>query len=514
MGAEASSYDQVPYTSHAFPQTHPDHLAAIARIFGLSPPDVACCRVLELGCASGGNIIPLAFNLPGSEFIGVDFSQHQVDDGRAAIHALNLPNIRIEAASILDVDASWGTFDYILCHGVFSWVEPVVQDKVLEIAGGQLHSNGIVYISYNTYPGWHMRQMVRDMMRYHAGQFTDAKEQLAQARALLSFLATAAQSAGAYGRFLAAEAERASHASDSYLFHEHLERSNLPLYFHQFIDRAERAGLQFLSEAVVSEMLTSHFPPAVAETLERISPDILHLEQYMDFVRNRQFRQTLLCRADAHPTRALSASALHGLLLSSAAVADPPEVGQDDAPVVFSNGRQRAEVRKPATKAALAALADAWPCAIEVDRLCDLALERSSPLEAAGPLSDAREAMLEDLFGAVMYGLVGLHTQAPPCTNRPSTQPRAHPVSALQAESGAIVVNAHHQMLELDPLEREVLRLSTGERRRDEMLDLLARASATRDADTAAARGGDVAALSERLDRTLDMLTRSALFVA
>src|SRR5688572_8791290 len=222
--------------------------------------------------------------------------------------------------------------------------------------------------------------MVRDMMRYHAGQFTDATEQLAQARALLSFLATAAQSSGAYGQLLAAEAERASHASDSYLFHEHLERSNLPLYFHQFIDRAERAGLQYLSEAVVSEMLTSHFPAAVAETLERISPDILHLEQYMDFVRNRQFRQTLLCRSTAHPRRALSADSLRGLLLSSAAEPSTSVDLSDDAAVAFSNGRQRADVSKPATKAALAALAEAWPQALGVDALCELALGRVAAL--------------------------------------------------------------------------------------------------------------------------------------
>jgi methyltransferase-like protein/trans-aconitate methyltransferase len=488
VATDSSSYDQVPYISLAFPQTYPDHLATVARIFGLSPARVSACRVLELGCASGGNLIPMAVNLPGSEFVGVDFSQHQVDEAQVAIRALGLRNIRIEAASILDVDRSWGAFDYILCHGVFSWVEPAVQDRILQIAGEQLTADGVAYVSYNTYPGWHMRQLVRDMMRYHAGQFAAAEEQVSQARALLSFLASASQGSGPYGQLLAAEAERAARASDSYLFHEHLERTNLPIYFHQFVERAERAGL---------------LPPPVAETLERISPDILHLEQYLDFVRNRQFRQTLLCRDSAHPRRALTAETLHGLLISSAATTDAPDIAFDDSTVVtFTNGRQRADLTRPATKAAFAALTDAWPRAIAVDELCETALERVAAHLTDTSVDDARQAMLEDLFGGVMYGLIESHTEPPSCTNRLADMPRAHPVAALQAESGAIVVNAHHQMLELDPLCREVLRLA---------------AAGSEESDEGRTAGADVAdageRLAARLEQALATLLRSAVFV-
>jgi methyltransferase-like protein/trans-aconitate methyltransferase len=520
VATDSSSYDQVPYISLAFPQTYPDHLATVARIFGLSPARVSACRVLELGCASGGNLIPMAVNLPGSEFVGVDFSQHQVDEAQVAIRALGLRNIRIEAASILDVDRSWGAFDYILCHGVFSWVEPAVQDRILQIAGEQLTADGVAYVSYNTYPGWHMRQLVRDMMRYHAGQFAAAEEQVSQARALLSFLASASQGSGPYGQLLAAEAERAARASDSYLFHEHLERTNLPIYFHQFVERAERAGLQYLSEAVVSEMLTTLLPPPVAETLERISPDILHLEQYLDFVRNRQFRQTLLCRDSAHPRRALTAETLHGLLISSAATTDAPDIAFDDSTVVtFTNGRQRADLTRPATKAAFAALTDAWPRAIAVDELCETALERVAAHLTDTSVDDARQAMLEDLFGGVMYGLIESHTEPPSCTNRLADMPRAHPVAALQAESGAIVVNAHHQMLELDPLCREVLRLADGRRRLAEMLDALegSAAAGSEESDEGRTAGADVAAarerLAARLEQALATLLRSAVFV-
>ena len=130
-----------------------------ARMFGLQPPPIATARVLELGCASGGNLIPMAFNLPDGEFVGIDLSRTHVDAALSTMRALGMRNIRIAHGSILDIDESWGLFDYIICHGVFSWVEPQVQDAILRIAADNLVENGIAYISYNTYPGWHMREI-------------------------------------------------------------------------------------------------------------------------------------------------------------------------------------------------------------------------------------------------------------------------------------------------------------------------------------------------------------------
>jgi methyltransferase-like protein/trans-aconitate methyltransferase len=494
---DAWSYDQIPYTSLAFPQTHPDHLAGIARLFALRPPDITACRVLELGCASGGNLLPIAFNLPGSEFVGIDLSQKQVDDGRHTIAALGLRNARIEQASIADVDEGWGQFDYIICHGVFSWVERDVQDHILTIASRNLSPNGIAYVSYNTYPGWHMREMVRHTMRYHAEQFSDPREQVEQARAMLTFLASASAGTGAYHELLSGEAGLLSRSPDSYVFHEHLERTNLPVYFHEFIERAERAGLQYLSEAVVSEMLTSLFPAPVAETLARISPDLIHLEQYLDFVRNRQFRQTLLCHEPQRPARALNPDVLRGLLMSSSATSDSSDLSPGVA-VAFTSGTRRADVTSPASKAALTILMERWPCAVGVEELMESALDRAAPHLSGAQASGTRLAMTEDLFGAVTHGLISLHTQPPPCTHRPSNTPVAHPVAAFQAERGPLVVDAHHTMHQLDAVGLDILKLATGNRTRAEIADAL---------------GNQLDAARTTMDAAITALTRNALFV-
>ena len=335
--------------------------------------------------------------------------------------------------------------------------------------------HGVAYVSYNTYPGWHMREMVRHMMRYHAGEFDEPKEQIEQARALLTFLASASDEAGPYGQLLNREIERLSQASDSYLYHEHLEQTNAPLYFHQFIERAERAGLQYLSEADVGDMFTtSLFATPIVETLDRISPDLLHIEQYMDFVRNRQFRQTLLCHRQRRLRRALTPEFMRDLMASSPAVADsrPIDLAQG-VTVVFTNGTYHATVTIPSTKAALALLMEAWPRAIAIDELCAMALERAAPFLADTTLDSARRMIMTDLFASVRCGLVQLHTSQLNCIRTASTTPRAHPLAVYQVEAGERVINAHHKSTDLDALGREVLALANGQRDRSGIVDAL-----------------------------------------
>ena len=163
-------YDEVPYESHPFAQTHPERLFTVGTLFGMRPTPVQKCRVLELGCAAGGNLIPMADYLPGSEFIGVDLSEKQIAEGAALVKQFGQKNLTLKHASITDVTPDYGQFDYIICHGVFSWVPDNVRDKILAIAQRQLTPNGILYVSYNTYPGWHMRGMIRDMMRFHSNR--------------------------------------------------------------------------------------------------------------------------------------------------------------------------------------------------------------------------------------------------------------------------------------------------------------------------------------------------------
>ena len=219
----------------------------------------------------------------------------QIEQGQAVIDALNLSNIELHAKSILDIDEHDGRFDYIICHGVYSWVPPAVQDKILDIMAQNLNPNGIGYISYNTYPGWHARGLVREMIGFHAKQFADSTTRVQQARAFLEFLVrSAAEPDGTYAHLLKEEAELLRPEADYYVFHEHLEDVNQPLYFHEFAKRLAGKGLQYLGEAWQHTHLES-FPADVREILQGLSADLIHLEQYIDFLTNRTFRRSLVC---------------------------------------------------------------------------------------------------------------------------------------------------------------------------------------------------------------------------
>jgi SAM-dependent methyltransferase len=257
-----TSYDDVPYDSHPFAQTHADRLATVARLLGLRAVPVSRCRVLELGSAAGGNLIPMAMAFPDSTFVGIDLSGVQIDEGLEMVRALELKNIELKTASILDVGPDFGKFDYIICHGVYSWVPNQVQDKILDICCRNLSPNGVAYVSYNTYPGWHMRGMIRDMLGYHARQFVEPQTRVKQARNLLDFLAKASGGDNnPYGLLLKQELESVRRSSDSYLYHEHLEDVNEPIYFHQFAERAAAHGLRYLGEVDLRVMVPSNYPP-------------------------------------------------------------------------------------------------------------------------------------------------------------------------------------------------------------------------------------------------------------
>src|SRR6516165_1854731 len=95
--ATLATYDELPYESYPFVFTHPDTLATAAILFGLNPPPVEACRVLELGCASGGNLLPMAEALPGSHFVGLDLSARQIDAGRQVAATVRLDNLDLRA---------------------------------------------------------------------------------------------------------------------------------------------------------------------------------------------------------------------------------------------------------------------------------------------------------------------------------------------------------------------------------------------------------------------------------
>jgi len=462
--SSATSYDEVPYDSKPLYSTHPDCLSTAGRLRGLATAPASNCRVLELGCATGGNLIPMAYGLPGSQFVGIDLSSTQVAAGQDLCRRIGLKNIELKAASIADLDDSWGKFDYIICHGVFSWVPAAIQDKILWISRHLLTPTGVAYVSYNTYPGWHLRSIVRELMRYHTARFDDPATKVQQARSILTFMAKASASLDSpLARQLTTEAKQITDAPDYYLFHEHLEESNNPLYFHQFVARARGAGLEYLGEAW-HHTQTDNLPPDVQETLQAISSDLIDLEQFVDVIRSRTFRRTLLCHREAQIVQTPEPSVMDRMYLTALGQPESPEPDvRSDAPERFRlDDGTIATTNISLFKAALVELYRQWPCAIPFEELLTVAIDRAG-------LPQEQHAVARPLLASLLVrGYVGLlvavHSEPFPFIRKVSPRPRASRLArALSAERPS-VPNLRHRIIVLSPAEGVILRLADGTR--------------------------------------------------
>lgn len=475
------SYDSVPYPSYPFRQTHPDQLYAVATLFGLTPALPSNCRVLELGCAAGGNLIPMADQLPSSEFVGIDVSNVQVQQGQLVIEGTGLSNIQLKHMSIDAIPEEVGTFDYIICHGVYSWVPSEIQSAIFDASNRFLNPNGIAYISYNTYPGWRIRGMIRDMMKYHTHAMTNPKTQIEQSRALLKFLADSIPSESSYyGSMLNAELEILQKQSDSYLFHEHLESFNEPIYFHQLVERATEKGLAYLGDSDIATMWIGNFPNEIAETLNRIAPNIVQREQYSDFVRNRTFRQSLFCKQSEKIDRNLDRSRLenaylygHFKLKDGQSNVNLNDDGQID--FISSSNSRSIGTSDRLNKAAFVHLTQAWPASIAYKELAQKCRDSLAELKTLdGTIGTAaEESLAKALFQLIVSGVIKVHFSEPRFTKTVSATPTCSKLARYQSQNGKLIVNQKHELVNVTDLEGHIIGLLDGTRNKQQLEDAL-----------------------------------------
>ena len=291
-----TSYD-IPYPSSVYESTDPAQLGAIASLMRVQSVPAKSARVLELGCGEGANICALAALYPNAEFVGVDLSEKHIDLGQERVASTGLGNISLQCMSIMDIGTEIGSFDYIIAHGVYSWVPVDVQKKIIQICKSRLSRTGLVYISYNVLPGWNNIQTVRKMMMFHASRFKEPSEQIREARRMLSFVHENVAGSETYRQVLKDEIDLISGSSDSHLFHDHMGVHNTPYYFQEFASAVRAEGLAYVADFSLATLFLGTYGEKARETLSKVKEPV-EAEQYLDFLSNRRFRRSILCHAD------------------------------------------------------------------------------------------------------------------------------------------------------------------------------------------------------------------------
>lgn len=445
----ALKYDLLPYQSKPFAQSQPSRLGAIAQLFGLDVAPLATARVLELGCASGGNIIPLAILYPKASFIGVDLARTQVAAGRSRIARLGLNNVEIRCQSFTEIGEELGSFDYIICHGVYSWVPAAVQDAIFKIIRARLSPLGVACVSYNVLPGWRMLQPLRDAFLLEVPDHIDSLGRVAKARELLTFLSMGTPNIGPYGDMLRIWAERMSTLPDDYLAHEFLEEMNSPSTVRDFAANALRNGLGFLAECELASMILENYGADLAQQVRaRSGNDLIESEQYLDLLTGRTFRQTLLIANERMATvnRTLGPDSIERRhFLTQPGM----HFGRDgDKYLVTDAAGRTLSTDSSAVAEGVARLVERFPSSSSLD-------------DCAEAIPDASEADRQLLFDALyrmtLAGIVTLSSE-PIHAGVAGEHPKAIALARTDAADGSqSTTNVRHETIALDPATSAIL---------------------------------------------------------
>lgn len=495
-----ADYEELLYDNHPFALTHPDHLGTLAGLFGLRTAPVTRCRVLELGCGLGGNLVPLASMFPLSEFVGVDRSGPQIAVGQADARALGLDNLRLVAMDILELTPEWGRFDYIICHGVFSWVPPDVQQRILEICRVHLAPRGVAYISYNTYPGWHLRGMIRGMLRRHVTA-NDPVERVRQARALL----------GAIADFAPADRDMAAHwlqrevsvigdLSDAYVLYEHLVDVNTPLWFRDFAEQAARTGLQYVADAEFASMFVDRLGAGAGERIASLATGLVETEQVLDYLTVRFFRRSILCHGEVKLDRELSAARLRGRWIASRL-----ELQDDDT--FKAPGGLVIDTHDPLVDAALKVLTE-HPQGLAFETL----VHHAALVAGRTPSAGDREELGGPLLELLASNALRVGTWPRPWSITPDACPVAPRFARYQARQGSSCSNLEHQALGLDAVDRALIARMDGRDRAalvEAMADDLERGVYNVTVDDEPLRDREM--IAELIDKKIEQLAKRAL---
>lgn len=302
-------YADLGYLSQPFPYASAPFLESYARLLGLSPAPASTARILEIGSSYGGNLISQALFYPQATFTGIEIAPTQVSVGKTYIDQLGITNLNLLEGDVNESHDHLGTYDYIIAHGFYSWVDQETKDNFLHLCKEHLAENGILYMSYNTYPGWHKMDSVRALLEFankdidtlnHREKVRHGKTVASKLGALMLEYDTVKNQQTSFLQSLRQTLQK----QDCYVGHDHLEPVNTPVYFHQCMDHMAEHGFTYLCDCDLNLSFPDVYDETLRTQLQELAPhDPLAREQYIDFMLNTAFRKSLFTHKGATPKR-------------------------------------------------------------------------------------------------------------------------------------------------------------------------------------------------------------------
>lgn len=454
MGIEAG--EDYFYEALPFVETHPDHLFAIGVLFGIRDQAPERFRVLEIGTATGGNLLPMAARFPTCRFVGLDRAEASLSRARTHAEQAQLHNVVLHLADLRDFEDEPESFDLIVCHGVYSWIPEEARIALRRLVRRHLAPTGLAYVSFNTLPGWHLRGALRDMLHREVRGIESQSARVSKARDFLEFLGTDFSSEDPARRWLANELELLSQLSNDYLLGEHLVEYNRAEYFEDFARDMAATGLQFVADAHVSLVFPERLGDDVARSIRARSRDALDIQQKLDLLELRCFRRAVLCREDVTLEKRVSAARLETLVVVSRLEPEGEAVDFSEGVEVGFRGRTGVIATDQALlKAALVVLASQAPRGMKFERL---AAEIARQLGRDELDADERARCRRNLLGLYTKGAIELLAFERPISLDVSNCPRVFDFARRQASLGLpFCTSLLHEAIQTDSFDRAFL---------------------------------------------------------
>jgi len=470
-------YDAIPYIGAIAPNTSPAHMAICLLWHQRSHDQSQQHHFTELGCGDATNLLPLAFYNPASTFTGIDSSQAELGRARLGAECLGLENIQFILKDVRDLGpADLAPSDYVIAHGLYSWVPADAREAILAYCGDSLKPNGLAYISYNAQPGWAIRGLVREaLMRDRTVREAPVEEKARRAIALAGRLIEDLPSQDyAHAVLLAEELERVRDGKPFYVFHEYLAEVNEGFWLRDFVEDARRHALDYVCGAQFCRW-EGHVPSELRAALAQRDLDYVEQEEAADLLGDRYFRASILCRGDARRSDTTHQEILEEVYIATSlgAVSDPFDlregvVEQFEGQGIAGKEPPTITIDASITKAAVVLLSAQWPFGLLLDALCAKATEMLTT-NGCEVLACVRLQLGNDLCTLFEAGQVDFRLWEPAHQAEILEYPQAHALARFEAEHREALTTPYHLPIPFEPGAMAFVRDLDGSRSREEL---------------------------------------------